>query len=247
MIARPDIKLIALDMDGTLLTPDLEVSEANKQAIQQAMDKGVKVMLSTGRWLHFCYPFAEQLGLNTYLITVNGGEIWTAEKTLVERHLLNAELVKDMYTIGHEDGLNTWLISTERVFQRGEVPDDFMAYDWLKIGFNSTDKDKLSNMQRRLEQYEELELTNSLPTNIEVNPLNVNKATALKRVCQEMNIDMSQVMAVGDSLNDIKMVADAGLGIAMGNAQDPVKSVAKHTTTTNLEDGVAKAIERFIL
>lgn len=247
MITKPDIKLIALDMDGTLLTPDLEVSEANARAIKQAMDKGVQVMLSTGRWLRFCYPYAEELGLNTYLITVNGGEIWTADKTLLERHLLDSRLVEDVYTMGRDYGLNAWLISTERVFQRGDVPDDFMAYEWLKVGFNSTDKHILAKMQEKLNQYEELELTNSLPTNIELNPLDVNKATGLKRVCQEMGINMSDVMAVGDSLNDIKMIAESGLGVAMGNAQEPVKAVAKHTTDTNIQDGVAKAIERFIL
>src|SRR5699024_6341194 len=102
MTTKSDIKLIALDMDGTLLTPDWEVSQANVQAIQQAMDKGVQVMLCTGRWLSFCHPYAEALGLNTYLVTVNGGEIWTSDKKLVERHLLDSDVTKEMWLIGRD-------------------------------------------------------------------------------------------------------------------------------------------------
>lgn len=247
MTTKSEIKLIALDMDGTLLTPDLEVSQANVQAIQQAMDKGVQVMLCTGRWLSFCHPYAEALGLNTYLVTVNGGEIWTSDKTLVERHLLDSNVTKEMWLIGRDLGLNSWLVAADCVYKQGETPDDFQAHDWLKIGFNSTDINVLNQMHDKLSQFEGLELTNSLPTNIEVNPIGVNKATGLERVCQEMDITMGEVMAVGDSLNDIKMIAEAGLGIAMGNAQEQVKATADHITDTNEQDGVAKAIERFIL
>ena len=86
-----------------------------------------------------------------------------------------------------------------------------------------------------------------LPTNIEVNPSGVNKANGLKRVCRELGITMDQVMAIGDSMNDKKMIMQVGLGIAMGNAQEQIKLVADDVTDTNNNDGVAKAIERFIL
>ena len=244
---RQDIKLIALDMDGTLLTPDHEVSEANRNAIAKAMDKGVTVMLSTGRWLDFCYAYAEDLKLNTYLVTVNGGEVWTSSKELVERHTHTQELMEKMWHIGNNVGVNMWCVATDKIYNAGEHPDDFYAREWLKIGYNSEDKNKLDQVRKGLAKFTSLELTNSLPTNIEVNPLGVNKANGLVRVCKELGITMDEVMAVGDSLNDIKMIEQAGLGVAMGNAQEAIKDVADFVTDTNNDDGVAKAIERFIL
>jgi Cof subfamily protein (haloacid dehalogenase superfamily) len=92
-----------------------------------------------------------------------------------------------------------------------------------------------------------LELTNSLPTNVEANPAGVSKAAALHFLCERMGITMEEVMAVGDSLNDIKMIQASGVGVAMGNAQEAIKNVADFVTDTNNNNGVAKAIERVAL
>lgn len=244
---RHDIKLIALDMDGTLLNADLEISDMNRQAIAKAVDKGVGVMLSTGRWLDFCYPYAASLNLDSYLVTVNGGEIWSASKELIERHVHASTLMEKMWHIGYDKGARMWCVATDCIYNAGDRPDDFHKHEWLKIGFTSEDIDKLNEIRKELSSYDSLEITNSLPTNIEVNPVGVNKANGLQRVCKELGITMAEVMAVGDSLNDIKMIEQAGLGVAMGNAQDAIKEAADHMTDTNNNDGVAKAIERFIL
>lgn len=242
-----NIKLIALDMDGTLLQSDHEVSIANQEAIKKAMDKGIHVMISTGRWLDYCYDYAERLQLNNYIVTVNGGEIWTPEKKLLERHTHKPEVMEKMWKIGRKYDVTMWLVSTEQSYRSDNYPTDFYKEEWLKIGYTTEDLATLDKIRGELAQFEGLELTNSLPTNIEVNPLGVNKANGLKRVCQELDIKMDEIMAVGDSLNDIKMIEQAGLGIAMGNAQDSIKEVADYVTDTNNNDGVAKAIERFIL
>ncbi|MUK89056.1 HAD-IIB family hydrolase [Ornithinibacillus sp. L9] len=241
-----EVKLVALDMDGTLLNMNEEVSDYTKQVIAQALKKEVHVVLSTGRWLQSCYPYAEALQLPSYLVTCNGGEIWTMEKELVEQHLLNATDVEKMWQLGEEIGVHMWMISTEDVY-RGERPEDFQKHQWLKFGCDSYDTDKLDHMVKELSYLKGLELTNSLPTNIEVNPKGVSKASALKKVCQKLGITMNEVMAVGDSLNDIKMIQEAGIGVAMGNAQEAIKNVANYVTDTNNNDGVAKAIERFVL
>lgn len=247
MTNNTEIKLIALDMDGTLLTSTDEVSKANKEAIKKVITKGVDVMISTGRSLDRCYPFAEMLKLDTPLITVNGGEIWSAEKELIERHVHEPMIMEKMWQLGRDVGVNMWIVSTEEIYNGGNFPEDFSNHEWLKIGFSSEDLSKLDLIREGLATYNGLELTNSLPTNIEVNPLGVNKANGLIRVCEELNISMNEVMAVGDSLNDIKMIEQAGIGVAMGNAQAKIKEVADFTTDTNNADGVAKAIEHFIL
>ena len=244
---KKDIKLIALDMDGTLLTSGNEITKPTREVIAKALEKDIYVVLSTGRFLDNCYPFAESLQLTSYLIPVNGGEIWTMDKELLERHLLDPKMMEKMWELANHLGMNTWIVSTEKVYYQGDRPDDFYAHEWLKFGCDSEDKHKLDKIVEELSYYDELELTNSLPTNIEVNPTGVNKANALKRVCKEIGITMDQVMAAGDSLNDIKMIQEAGVGVAMGNAQEAIKKVADYVTDSNNNDGVAKAIERFAL
>lgn len=240
------IKLIALDMDGTLLTTQEEVSDYTKDVIAKALEKDVHVVLSTGRWLESCYPFAEELKLTSYLVTCNGGQIWTINKELLEEHLLPQEKIKNMWYLAKKYDVFTWLVSTDDIYY-DQKPNDFYAHKWLKFGCETDDKEKLDKIVKELSYVEGLELTNSLPTNIEVNPKGVNKASALEKVCKKIGITMDQVLACGDSLNDIKMIQEAGVGVAVGNAQEAIKKVADHVTDTNDNDGVAKAIERFVL
>ncbi|MUV39033.1 5-amino-6-(5-phospho-D-ribitylamino)uracil phosphatase [Lentibacillus sp. JNUCC-1] len=241
-----DIKLIALDMDGTLLNTAEEISAYTKEVIGEALDLGVHVVLSTGRALPTCYPYAETLGLKSYLVTVNGGEIWTMEKQLVERHLLEPDLVENIYRLALRKELKTWMITTEKVYFN-ERPEDFHAHEWLKLGGHTLDEASLESFIKEVSHYEGLELTNSLPINVEINPKGVSKASALKRVCRELGFTMDEVMAVGDSLNDMKMIQEAGLGVAMKNGQEAIKKAADYMTDTNNQDGVAKAIETFVL
>ncbi|GAB3068726.1 Cof-type HAD-IIB family hydrolase [Virgibacillus ainsalahensis] len=243
-MTKKAIKIIALDMDGTLLNDEHVVSESTQQAITTALENDIHVVLSTGRGLKTCYPYAESLKLTSYLVTANGGEIWTVDKKLLQQHLLETEKIEKMWRLGKEIGLEMWMISTSGVF-REERPDNFQDYKWLKFGCNSFDKTKLDKMVKELSYFEGLEMTNSLPTNVEVNPAGVSKAAALKFVCKEIGVTMDNVLAVGDSLNDIKMIQEAGVGVAMGNAQEAIKNVADFVTDTNNNDGVAKAIERF--
>lgn len=100
---------------------------------------------------------------------------------------------------------------------------------------------------KELKEYKELEITNSSPINIEVNALGINKAAALAKVSEKLGFTMENVMAMGDSLNDIAMIEKAGVGVAMGNAQDIVKETADWVTDLNTENGVAKAIRHWVL
>lgn len=240
------IKLIALDMDGTLLDPEDNVSEANREAIFRAQQKGVHVVLSTGRFIESTSEYAEMLGLTSYLVTSNGGEIWDERRRRIERHLLPNERVGWMRDLAQKKGARYWGTSTERVWRWDEFPDDPTTYEWLKFGF-STENDRIrEEIWASLLATNELEVTNSSPTNIEVNKIGVNKATALSKVCRRLNFTMDAVLAVGDSLNDLAMIRAAGCGVAMGNAQQQVKEQADWVTGTNEDDGVAQAIQRWV-
>jgi len=241
-----NIKLIALDMDGTLLNSQDQVSDYTKNVIEKALDKDVHVVLSTGRWLKSCYPYAEELKLNSYLVTCNGGQIFNSSKELLEEHLLTPEKIEKMWYLAEKQNVFTWLVSTEDIYYDNR-PDDFYAHEWLKFGCETKDKNKLDTIIEEVSYIGGIEMTNSLPTNIEVNPEGVNKANALKTVCEKLGITMDNVLACGDSINDIKMIQEAGIGVAVGNAQQAIKNVADFVTETNNNDGVAKAIEKYVL
>ncbi|UOQ84539.1 Cof-type HAD-IIB family hydrolase [Gracilibacillus salinarum] len=242
---KKDIQLIALDMDGTLLDNNHQVSEQNKQAIQQAKAKGVEVIISTGRHYQTSADIAKELGVH-YLITVNGSEIWTMTGELIARQTVDAEIIKKLVDIKEEHQTWAWLSSTENIW-RGEVPEDLLVHQWLKFGFDTDNPETKEKIVKTISSWNDIEVSNSSPTNIEVNAVGVNKAAAIEVVCERIGINMSQVMSMGDSLNDIKMIKEAGTGVAMGNAQDEVKQAADWITTTNNQDGVAKAIEKWVL
>jgi hypothetical protein len=98
-----------------------------------------------------------------------------------------------------------------------------------------------------VDSWSTLEITNSHPCNLELNPKGISKASGMRKVCELLGITMSEVVAMGDSMNDLSMIRAAGLGVAMGNAQDGVKAAADLVTATNDEHGVAKVIREYVL
>lgn len=241
-----EIKLVALDMDGTLLNDKHEVSEENRKAIKEAQDKGVYVVLSTGRTLRTCQEHADSLELASYLVTVNGSEIWDEKREIVDRNFVKTELIQWMWELSKQHKTKFWAISTDQNWF-DEMPEDITGVQWLKFGFNIDDDAVREVILNELQAKGEFEVSNSSPKNIEVNPAGINKANGLKIVCERLGIEMKNVMAVGDSLNDLAMIKEAGLGVAMGNAQDMVKEAADWVTASNIEDGVAKAIRKWVL
>ena len=242
-----EIKLIALDMDGTLVNHDGDVSKENEEAVQRAKDNGIHVVLSTGRSLPFCRDIAEQLGHSAYLVTVNGGQIFDQELNLVESTHLDQDLVKRLWELKKKHDVYFWSSTTEGVFNTHKpFEKEIEDYNWLKFGFDIQDDDIRKVIFDEVTANEALEVTNSSPTNLEINPAGVNKAAALLKVCDWLDLSMENVMAVGDSMNDIAMIREAGFGVAMGNAQDRVKEAANWVTKDYTEHGVAHAIDRIL-
>ncbi|WP_374703050.1 Cof-type HAD-IIB family hydrolase [Neobacillus cucumis] len=241
-----EIKLVALDMDGTLLNNKGQVSEENRKAIKAAQDKGIIVVLSTGRSLLTAREHADDLELTSYLVTVNGSEIFDEKRELVERNLVNSDHIEWMWDLSKLHKTKFWAINTERTWHN-EMPEELHKLDWLKFGFTIEDDATRELVLKELTAKGEFELTNSTLKNIEVNASGIHKARGLSVVCSKLGIEMKNVMAVGDSRNDLMMIKEAGLGVAMGNAQDVVKEAADWVTDTNEEDGVAKAIKKWVL
>ena len=233
-------------MDGTLLNDNHEISPGNREAIIEARELNVPVMIATGRTRATCGSYAQSLGLQTFLVTANGGEIYNKDGDLIHATHLHEDAVNHVYELRERYGAHVWAASSNGLF-RGDLPEDRHNYQWLKFGFDTTDDGVRKEIVAELTERGLTEITNSSPTNIEVNAIGINKASAIKLVCDELGIDMQHVMAVGDSLNDIAMIQEAGLGVAMGNAQDLVKRKADWITATNVNDGVAAAIHRWVV
>lgn len=241
-------KLIALDMDGTLLDEEKKISPENQSAIRQATEAGKIVIMSTGRGAISAMPYIQELGLSTPMVMVNGGEVWESPDKLLRRTLLPVETVSRLHALAVEHDCWWWAYSVEEgVFNREREGLDIPNSEWLKFGFFTENAEKLHQIREIAESWGTLEITNSHPSNIELNPLGISKASGVEAVCQLLGIQMSEVIAMGDSQNDITMIREAGLGVAMGNAQDEVKQIADITTVTNEESAVAKIIHAYML
>ncbi|GAB2676939.1 HAD family hydrolase [Paenibacillus thermoaerophilus] len=243
----PKYRLLALDMDGTLLDDEQRISPENREWIGRAREAGVTVIFATGRGYQSLLPYAEELNLDSPIVAVNGSEIWRRPGELHERHPLGRDDVRQLYALALRHDVWYWAYSTEGVFNRETWTNDVDSYEWLKFGYYTENGEKLSAILDQLNRWGGYEITNSHPCNLEVNPRGVSKASGLRAVCGLLGIELSETIVAGDSLNDIAMIREAGFGVAMGNAQDAVKAAADAVTGTNAEHGVAQLIRTYIL
>ncbi|RTE08835.1 Cof-type HAD-IIB family hydrolase [Paenibacillus whitsoniae] len=240
-------RLIALDMDGTLLDEDKKISAENKAAIRQATEEGFIVMMSTGRGVISALPFVRELGLNSPMVMVNGSEVWSSPDKLLQRTHMDIAIVEKLHQLALEQDCWWWAYSEEGVFNREKEELNLREQKWLKFGFFTENEAKLERIRDIVTRWDNTEITNSHPANLEMNPKGVSKASGIAAVCKLLGISMSEVIAVGDSENDMAMIREAGLGVAMGNAQERVKAMADFVTKTNEESGVAHVIREYML
>lgn len=261
------IKLVALDMDDTLLNKQAVISPRNAEVIRRAVAQGVTVTIATGRMFRSARPFAEGLGLDVPLITYNGALIRGAlsGETLLDRPIA-ADIAGEVLALFQDKG---WYIQTyvDDALYVAEMNDKARYYEQLaKVSatvlgddFYSrlqapskmlamAEPDQVTIMKQTLQARfgDRLYLAVSKPTYLEmVNPA-VNKGTALAFLAERLGIGREEVMAVGDSFNDLDMIKYAGWGVAMGNAPDQVKQQAQAVVSANDNDGVAEAFEKFV-
>lgn len=263
-------KLIAIDMDGTLLNSNKEISDRTIQAITKAKNKGINVVLATGRILSSAQIYADRLNLNSHILACNGAIICDGDKNVVHSVPMGLEAVEKVISLGEKYKTYFHFYNEKSLYSNQYVQEvvDYYSERDQKIDFNifkdyneiamdkelniykflfiDNDLDKLSILRSELDQVEDLGITKSWSNNIEVMNKDVSKGLGLKHLCNLLNISSQQVIAIGDNENDISMIDFAGLGVAMGNGSDIVKSRANYITSTNDEDGVANVIEKFI-
>lgn len=262
------IKLIALDLDDTLLDSSLHISPRNRAAIAAAAARGVTVTLATGRMYRATRPYAAALGVNVPLIVYNGAMI---KKGLSGETLFHQPLAPDtaarVLALLREQGWYGQVyvddeLYTERYTAESElyfrqtgvraraVGDALYTRPWqptkvIAIAPPEMVPTIMAHVRRHLG--EAVYVTTSKPRYVDILHPGVSKGRALAQLAEQLGLERQEVMAVGDSLNDLDMLAYAGLGVAMGNAREEVKRQADVVTGANNEDGVAQAIERFVL
>lgn len=244
------IKLLALDMDGTLLNEAKEIPQAHIAAIHQAIEKGVKLVLCTGRPLFGVLPYYKKLGLdlqNEYVIVNNGCSTHrTSDWGLVDWQELSPADIEYLYDLAEKSDVQLTLFDESHYFVLGGKPNQVIENDAKLVFSDLTEISLEEATSGKLRMFQGMFLGTKEQTD-DFEQLGTTKATALSRLAEILKIDSSEIMAMGDANNDIEMLQFAGLGIAMGNASDYVKSLADAVTSSNEEDGVARAIEKYIL
>jgi Cof subfamily protein (haloacid dehalogenase superfamily) len=270
------IELLALDIDGTTLCSDNTLADKTKQAIESVIDEGIVVVLVTGRVLYEIPLELKAIEGIRYVITSNGASIVDLKKNKeiyskgigMEKaneviHLLSKyDVFTEIYYEGRARAEKRYV---DKLRNYG-IPDNYLKYvqhsvEWVEnleifrikqkkqaekmyITFPNT---KLKNeVYREALKIPDIYLTSSAYYNLEISHAEVNKANSLQMLCEYLKISETKTMAIGDSYNDKEMLKRAQIAVAMGNADERIKSIADFVTLSNDEDGVAYAINKFI-
>jgi HAD superfamily hydrolase (TIGR01484 family) len=260
-------RALAIDLDGTLLGPDNEVSPRGQAAIRAAVDAGLHVVLATARWFQLAERTASHLGLTDPVIACSGAEVrrLTDGVDLMDVRL-PAGFTDAVYALCDETGAITWVAEEERVLMRmaGDRPPQLgdevemvpslagtaaPAPRMIMIYGPETNTrivDELAPAWMEQVRFPMSVIGNHGATVLTLTGAGADKGVALTLACRELGIEAADVVAFGDSETDIEMFRVAGASVAMGQADDAVKAAATEVTASNAEDGVALAIEALL-
>jgi len=263
-----EYKMIAIDLDDTLLAQDLSISPINRQAISHAVSMGVIVTISTGRMFRSTVPYVEQLKLDVPVITYQGALIKNAisNEVVLARPLsldISLEIIEesrkhgvhiqtyigDDYFFDKHNGYSKMYYALSGIEGRAvKRLEDFLVEEPLKVLI----MDSPETISYLTGLYTEMfkgkaEITISKSNYLEFTNIEASKGSALEHLAQSLGIKREEVIAIGDGYNDISMIKYAGLGVAMSNAPEDVKKHADFITHSNEDDGVAHVIKKFVI
>lgn len=288
-------KLVAIDLDGTLLNSYGEVSEATRNALQKAKNQGVEIVLASGRPISSTESLAIELGVDNYLISGNGSAVFDIknQKVIYDRFLSKDQVLKIaklceknsfFYNVYTEDEVIASSLNYNVLFYHKEnlkkieekrthinVVQNIEKYieesgkeKFLKITVCDESQFIFNSIMKRLKMIEDIDVLETAymskkkiksgteDVNIqyfytEITNKNVNKWSAIEFLLEKLNINKEEVLTIGDNMNDIEMIQNAGLGIVMGNSNPKMKEIAKEIVSDNNSEGVLEAFNKFIL
>jgi len=280
------MKLIAIDMDGTLFSNNHTISENNCHAILEAQKQGHIVTFCSGRALQDIQEIIRKINLEASIIAGNGAVVF--HNKLLQTLTIPVHILKEIMDIFNGFQLYYEIYTNKGIFidktrreylyaelnrfkedpvfgpmveQMVQIQNDqnylltvsdfgelnFSMLDPYKMYTVSLDEERLNRLQQRLSERDDISITNGSHLTVEVGNKLASKGNALLFLANYLQIPQADTVAIGDNLNDLSMFKAAGTSIAMGNATDFVKSHAKFITKTNDDDGVAHALEKFVL
>ena len=240
------IRLLALDLDGTLLTDDKKITDGTKYWIRKAEEAGITVIFATGRGYQNVVEYWEELGLTTPMVLVNGADLRKSPVEQWQTRFIPRDEIRRLHELAERYGARYWGYSMESLTHDKDWTEEMFERDWFKFGIRHDDTDVLRAMWSTIEGWGTLEVTRSAPVNMELSLKGVTKASGVRKICELLGIGMNEVAAVGDSLNDSLLLQAAGIGVAMGNAEKAIKDIADLVTDSNEEEGVAKFIQQLL-
>ncbi len=266
-------RLLAIDIDGTLVNRYGTISDRDREALSRAQEAGIQVALSTGRGLQATVGIIRELSLDSYHVLFDGALVSRLDSSEeIYASPISKELVRQMIDAAHECRVDLELFTVTHYFVERETwssqahRDFFSTYPtivdfrqvWerervIKGGLVSISPEeavKTADFRRQLEHHLDFSLART-PAYPGVNFFNVlapgvSKGKALEKLAAHLEVPLSEVIAVGDGTNDISLLTTAGLAIAMGNAEDEVKSIADYVTLDVDHSGLAAAIEAIL-
>lgn len=261
----PEIKMIVSDVDGTLVDRTERIPQELVDIVKRCQDAGIIFALATGRTNELAAPFVEALGITGPCVEANGAYILKQGECLIE-HGFSLEPVKEIVQLAHEIGLTVTLADTkveratrvtDYVREHQEMGGRFKellpieSIDWENDRFQKVmfmdehEQGKIERIRNMLEPYSDTYwITRYSDRAVELGPKDCNKASGVRELAALMNVDMENVMACGDYWNDYEMVSQVGCGVAVGNAMDELKKVAKYVAESKYAYGVVEAIKK---
>ncbi|WP_100333888.1 Cof-type HAD-IIB family hydrolase [Bacillus alkalisoli] len=262
--------LIAIDLDGTLLTDDKKISRRNKQALRKAMEQGHEVVIATGRPYRASIMYYEEIGLTTPIVNFNGAFVhfpgnddWgvfhepldlETVKEIVkisekyQIHNILAEVMDDVYFHFHDEKLLDIFSFGNPKMETGDLR-SILKKDPTCILIHASE-DEVDKIRHYLSEVHAEVIDHrrwAAPWHIiEIVRTGLSKAVGLERIAKHYNIPQQNIIAFGDEDNDFEMIEYAGTGVAMGNAIEELKEKANEVTLTNEEDGIAVFLENYL-
>lgn len=266
------IRLICLDLDGTLLNSKSEISKPNNNCLKQCLDQGIHVFFVTGR--PYCYAryLANQIDERIEIVSYNGG-CYIENNQLIEKFIPQDKLIPiinaiekykipaffkgSKYFYTHEEYDKRFLYDHMTNLKGFPFTQSFSSLTWdelrhttkdiIKVLLYNYDVEPLNQLRAEIDQIDGVTTTSDRTISFDIIPENVSKGNALSDIMKTYGIKKEEVISFGDAENDIPMFERSGFTVAMGNAKESIKEMCDDVTLSNDEDGIAYYLNKFIL
>ncbi len=262
-------KIIFVDIDGTLRNDKKEITDRTKVAIHKIVEKGIPVVICSGRPRQYTKKVSQEALASNYIIVCNGGEAYDYERkeVIYQNNLDNKEIltlyqmaekydVQFIINLGENRIVRNPTGNKTDIILKEPIEKFINAKSSTQCIFSSMQLEKIKVIKEKIQSIKDLEIVNlskcltnynepeEKPFFLDIASKSTSKGNAIKKLCEYLKIDLKDSVAIGDSYNDLTMFQVVGHTVAMGNAPDDIKKIVDEVTNTNNEEGVAKFLEK---